>query len=1117
MSVAAPPELRSPYKGLAPFEDSEQDALFFFGREREREVIVANLQASRLTVLYGSSGVGKTSLLGAGVARELRSLGPKAVVSIQDSWAGSLDGIFDDVRDAEEAYLILDQFEEYFLYHGNDEPGTLLESLPELLRDSRAHVLVSLREDSLAQLDAFKARVPNVFANQVRLEHLDRAAARAAITGPLSRWHELTGESITIEPELVEAVLDEVAVEGRTQDRDRIEAPYLQLVLERIWDGERETGSEVLRVETLRRLGGARTIVRDHLLGALDELTDDEQDVAASVFEHLVTPSGTKIAHRASDLAQYAGVPEDSLRRVLATLSHDRIVHSLDGSDRYEIFHDVLGEPIRTWREQRRVDRERAIARRRHRRLLTLTALAFAALAVVAGLAVWALSERGTAQTRARQARARALDANALIQLTVNPNRGVRLALAAAWLVPGPATESVLRQTLVADRLRLVRHTEDAVTAVAAAPDGKLIAATVKPNRVLLVDARNRRVVRQLVARRAVGEVGFVEQGRRLVAASRQGFAQIWDVATGGEVKPATPVVAARGPQGGLVLVPLRRDLRRAIAHTRLLSATTSGDRIAAAVQEQDGHVRAWLFRADGTRIRSLPGIGINDIAFSPNGLQVATVGATGLTEVWNARTGAPIEALRDAKSGANVVAFSPDSKRLATGGEDSGVRIWTVKSHERTYFLFGHLNPVTSLAWSPDGHVVASGSPDRTVHLWRVDGPGAGSQAAVLAGNGDKINALAFSADGVQLLTGGEDKTVRVWYALPDEVLDLLGRAPGEARAVRWAAGSIVGMWSSGVVKMYDPVSRQPTHSLHSALGQKFTSLGVSSDASVVAAGGARGTTEVWDGRTGTPLTPQSGAAPVTVVAVSPDGTTVASADRRGVLRVWHPRAAGLAWSAQTGRTIADISFSPKGDELVTAGAGGAAIWSTATGRQLHELSSAGADTKAVFSPDGRLVATAGTDTNGRLWYARSGRLYRVLRGHSREVLDVTFSDAGSLVATSGADSDGRIWTVASGVHYPLQRTAFGPVRAIDFDSTGRWVAATGPVSVIIWSVPSARQLFYLRGHTGKLTDVAFAPSGPRLVSSSRDGTLRTYACVVCTDLNGIIHVAEERLARTG
>ena len=1117
MSVAAPPELRSPYKGLAPFEDSEQDALFFFGREREREVIAANLQASRLTVLYGSSGVGKTSLLGAGVARELRALGPNAVVSIRDAWAGALDDIFDDVRDAEEAYLILDQFEEYFLYHDGFGPGTLLESLPELLRESRAHVLISLREDSLAQLDAFKASVPSVFANQVRLEHLDRVAARAAITEPLSRWNELTGESITIEPALVEAVLDEVAVEGHTQDRDRIEAPYLQLVLERLWDGERETGSEVLRLETLRSLGGARTIVRDHLLGALNGLTENEQDVAASMFEHLVTPSGTKIAHRASDLAQYAGVPEDSLRRVLATLTHDRIVHSLDGSDRYEIFHDVLGEPIRAWREQRRLERERTVARRRHRRLLALTALAFVALAIVAGLAVWAFSERGTAQTRARQARGRALDANALMQLTTDPNKSVRLALTAAWLVPGPATESVLRQTLVSDRLRLVRHTTDEVTAVATSPDGKLVAAAVKPNTVLLVDARPRGLVRRLVARHAVGEVGFVDKGRRVVAASRQGFAQVWDVSTGSEVKPEAPVAAARGPEGGLVLISLSGDLRRVIAHTRLLSATASGDRFAAAVQERDGHVRTWLFRGNGKRIRVLPEIGIQDIAFSPNGKQVATASANGLTEVWNARTGAGIIALRDAKSGTNVLAYSPDSTMLATGGEDSAVRIWTVKKGERTYYLFGHLNPVTSLAWSPDGHIVASGSPDRTVHVWRVRGPGAGSQAAVLAGNGGKINALVFTADGVRLVTGGEDATLRIWYALPDEALSLLGSAPGKALAVRWVTGAMLGLWSSGVVKMYDPASRHLTHVFRSSTGQAFTALGVSADASVVAAGGVRGTTEVWDGRTEGRLTSLGGSAPVTAVAVSPDGRFVASGDARGVLRMWNPRKAGLAWSVRAAPSISDVSFSPKGDELVTAGPGGAVTWSVATGKRLHELPSPGADTKAVFSPDGRLVATAGTDAKARLWFAGTGSLYRINPGHRRAVLDITFSDDGGFVGTSGADSDAQIWHVPTGIHYALQRTAFGPVRAIDFDSTGQWVAATGPLSVLIWSIPKGQQQFYLRGHKGLLTDVTFAPSGPRLLSSGRDGTIRTYTCDVCTDLDGLIHLAESRLARTG
>ena len=980
-------------------------------------------------------------------------------------------------------------------------------------------MLVSLREDSLAQLDAFKARLPNVFANQVRLEHLDRAAARAAITGPLSRWNELTGESIAIEPELVEAVLDEVAVEGHAQDRDRIEAPYLQLVLERIWESERETGSKILRLETLRGLGGARTIVRDHLLGALDGLTEDEQDVAASMFEHLVTPSGTKIAHRASDLAQYAGVPEDSLRRVLAKLTHDRIVHSLDGSDRYEIFHDVLGEPIRAWREQRRLERERAVARRRHRRLLALTALAFVALAIVAGLAVWAFSERSTARTQARQARARALDANALIQLTVDPNQSVRLALTAAWLVPGPVTESVLRQTLVADRLRLVRHTKDVVKGVAVSPDGKLIAVAVKPHGVLLVDSSNRRIVRTLIARVPVGEVGFVDNGRRLVAASRQGFAEVWDVSTGSEVKPAARVVAARTPDGGLVLrAAARRPARGDRAHAppqrhRLGSPGRGGGQGSGRPRPRRGSSRgtaresASCRRSGSTTSRS-PG--------RPTGRHRRCDRSHGHLE--RDDRSPRFKALRDAKSGANAVAFSPDSKLLATAGEDSGVRIWTVATGARTYFFSGHTNPVTLVAWSPDGRVVASGSPDRTVRLWRVRGPAARRRSRRRwPATPRRITTLAFSADGTRLVSGAEDSTVRVWNALPDEMLDYLGRAPGEALEVRWVAGSIVGLWSSGVVKIYDPSSRLVRHVLRTSSGQAFTALGVSGDASVVAAGGNRGTTEVWDGRTGGRLTSHGGSAPVLAVAVSADGATVASGDDRGVVRVWHPLTGGQAWSAHIG---ADGSR-----RLVLAERGGAGDRRTGRRRHLVRLDRAAVARASVAGrrharrcsrPTAGTSPPRGTTRTARLWFARNGSLYRVLRGHSKAVLDVTFSDDGSLVATSGADSDGRIWAVATGVHYPLQRTAFGPVRVIDFDSTGRWVAATGPISVIIWSVPSARQHFYLRGHTGRVTDVAFAPSGPKLVSSARDGTLRTYACVVCTDLGGMVHLAKQRLART-
>src|SRR4030095_1821510 len=62
----------SPYKGLVPFD--EEDAPFFFGRDEERDLIIANLVASRLTLLYGATGVGKSSVLGAGVVYHLHQI-----------------------------------------------------------------------------------------------------------------------------------------------------------------------------------------------------------------------------------------------------------------------------------------------------------------------------------------------------------------------------------------------------------------------------------------------------------------------------------------------------------------------------------------------------------------------------------------------------------------------------------------------------------------------------------------------------------------------------------------------------------------------------------------------------------------------------------------------------------------------------------------------------------------------------------------------------------------------------------------------------------------------------------------------------------------------------------
>ena len=179
-------------------------------------------------------------------------------------------------------------------------------------RPLRVNVLLSLREDTLARLDRFKARIPNLFGNCLRLDRLDRAAGRAAIVRPLERWGALEGERGRRGPRSSSGVLDDVGtgrielgpgglgiVEQNGAPRG-IEAPYLQLVMQRLWDVERGAGSATLRAETLDSLGGAGQIVADHLERAIEALTPDQQEIAARIFDHLVTPSGTKIAHEAS-------------------------------------------------------------------------------------------------------------------------------------------------------------------------------------------------------------------------------------------------------------------------------------------------------------------------------------------------------------------------------------------------------------------------------------------------------------------------------------------------------------------------------------------------------------------------------------------------------------------------------------------------------------------------------------------------------------------------------------------------------------------------------------------------------------------------------------------------
>lgn len=764
--------LDSPYKGLVPFEDSELDALLFFGRERESGIIGENLLAARLTVLYGPSGVGKTSVLRAGVAFRLREQArhnveerghPEYVVVVVDVWSEDpVDSLRSAVRDelgrqfgsalldervgeslaetfgrwtdalACDLLLILDQAEEHFLYHQGE--GGFTAELPELVTRPglRVRVLLSLRDDALAKLDRFKGRIPNLFANYLRLDHLDRRSARDAVEKPVERYNELVDGSIEVEPELTAMVLDQTVAgqvdlgetgRGMTSDdvsTGRIEAAYLQLVLERLWEEEQAAGSSRLRPETLVALGGAEAIVRTHLRRAVEELTTEERDVAAEVFRFLVTPSGTKIAHGVADLAEYASVEEQRLLPVLSTLNRERIVRTVNGAGeeaaRYEIFHDVLGEAVLAWRREQELERERRAAERRHRRLFALAMGALVALAAMTAVAIYAFSQRANAQTESRHAHARALLAEAMHQLDIDPQLSLLLALEAAKTERTEQTQDVLSQAIESSRMRDVRRVTD--TARLPAPPGGVV-----------------RIGGKALPRGAVRSVAYSPDGRIVATGHGDDTFRLWTASNG------KPIKVIRGHQGDVIA-----------------------------------------------------------IAFSPDGKLIATGSSDGTGRLWTAN-GEFLKPLLGHTGFVTAVAFNPRSNLVATAGTDQTVRVSSVERDQLPVVLRGHRGAVTRVRFTRNGRRILTVSTDGTERSWDpqpeplmhlASGVAGGLQPSRIAeargrratidGNdvvvtelqtGDvtrlvghtmPVTSVRFDSTGERLVTSSEDKTVRIW-----------------------------------------------------------------------------------------------------------------------------------------------------------------------------------------------------------------------------------------------------------------------------------------------------------------------------------------------------------------
>lgn len=178
----------------------------------------------------------------------------------------------------------------------------------------------------------------------------------------------------------------------------------------------------------------------------------------------------------------------------------------------------------------------------------------------------------------------------------------------------------------------------------------------------------------------------------------------------------------------------------------------------------------------------------VTSVAFSPDGRRIVSGSRNGTLRLWDAATGEPIGQPIKGTEPVSSIAFSPDGQHIVSGSSDSTLRLWDAATGEPIGEpLKEHTSSVRSVAFSPDGRRIISGSNDETLRLW--DATTGAPIGEPLKGHTEGVSSVAFSPDGRRIVSGSRDGTVRIWPVLESWADALCAKLPRNMSRKEWKA----------------------------------------------------------------------------------------------------------------------------------------------------------------------------------------------------------------------------------------------------------------------------------------------------------------------------------------
>ena len=1140
----------NPFAGLAAFQESDADR--FFGRDRDIEQIVTELRSRPLVAVVGPSGVGKSSLLRAGVIPALKRSGEGwhacvvrpgrgAVAALagvlaqihstdttsegDDEPTPLLDGgsremlapVIERVR-TEPGYLgsrlralawsklrriliFVDQFEELWtLGISPDERAAFLACLAALADDAASplRVIVSMRSDFLDRLADDRHFKTEVMRGLVLLPPMGREGLREALLRPIEA-SELRFESTTLVDDMVDAL---EATQGAL--------PLLQFTAARLWE-LRDTGRRLLTEDSYRKLGGVGGALARHAEDTLARMPPAQQALVREVFRQLITADGTRAILSRRELRQLLGAgaaddaadqaPDQGADQVIEELVRARLLVASEGEageDRVEVVHETLLSSwprLVSWQHE---DAESA----RLRDQLRAAARQWSERGRSRGL-LW----RGDALLEYRVWRARYQGALTDVEHEFarasrrEETRGRRLrslAVGAAFALLCAGLVIVLQQRNRAD-------------ALATQSQQRLIALYLEQGRQKLAEGDPLRAFPYLAeARRSGADDTAV---RFLLTRSMQFLAGQEQVLRGHE----GPIWDARFSHDGARIATASSDRTAriwdansgALLHTLTgftadvwrVHFSPDGQRLLTA--SWDGSVKMWNARTGALVWAERQDGRVFDALFSPDGSLVATLGVERAIMLREARDGRVRRTLVGHTAASTAAAFSADGAYLVTGSDDATARVWSTATGGLLATSPDHGGLVAAVAISPDNSLAASGNLSGRARVFPVTG----GPALELAGHGDEIYSLAFAPDGTRLVTASKDRTARVWDAVTGALLWTLADHPGPVLHARFMPDgqSILTVAMDGTGRRWSTrTGRLEWAYLGHLDGIWSADIDAAGERLVTASADA--TARVWAARQQRHVRALYVPGHVlTHASFAPDGERIATIDRSGGVRVWDGRGAITA-AMEADYTYLDqphrVAWSPDGTRLLSSGGARAMVWDARTGARLLELEHGTWVLHASWDADGARIVTGGKDHEIRVWDAGTGTLLRTLTGHEKPVTMVGMEPGGRVIASASLDHTVKLWDAGTGA---LLRTLTGhtmQVLAARFGRDGGFlITAAGDTTARVFTA-GGEPLKLLEGHTGALYDAAITPDGRLAATASVDGTAVVWDATAGTPL---------------